>query len=103
MIGYLLIKPVELPAAWCVWAATKQASYLHGRFLWTDWGVDELYYFSQPLQTFRLTSAKVMFTTGYHDIGSRLQTLTIMKAEVSGHAISASTMIITSALYQNSG
>jgi hypothetical protein len=42
VIGHLLIKPVELPAAWCVWAATKQASYLHGRFLWTDWGVDEL-------------------------------------------------------------
>ena len=42
MIGYLLIKPIELPAAWCVWAATKQASYLHGRFLWTDWGVEEL-------------------------------------------------------------
>lgn len=33
---------VELPAAWCVWASTKQASFLHGRFLWSSWGVDEL-------------------------------------------------------------
>jgi hypothetical protein len=69
----------------------------------SDWGVDELYYFSQPQQTFRLTSAKARLTTRYHDTRSRLQTLTIIKAEVSGHTISASTMIITSALYQNSG
>lgn len=33
---------VELPAAWCVWATTKAATFLHGRFLWTDWDVDEL-------------------------------------------------------------
>jgi len=64
----------------------------------SDWGVDELYYFSQPQQTFRLTSAKARLTTRSHDTRSRLQTLTIIKAEVSGHTISASTMIITSAL-----
>lgn len=33
---------IDLPAGWCVWASTKQASFLHGRFLWTEWGVDEL-------------------------------------------------------------
>ena len=38
----LLIKAVELPAAYCVWASTSQAAFLHGRFVWTDWDVDEL-------------------------------------------------------------
>lgn len=33
---------VDLPAGWCVWASTKQASFLHGRFVWAEWGVDEL-------------------------------------------------------------
>ena len=38
----LLIKLVALPAACCVWASTSRASFLHGRFVWTDWGVDKL-------------------------------------------------------------
>ena len=40
--SHLLTELVELPAAHCVWASTPQASFLHGRFVWTDWGVDEL-------------------------------------------------------------
>ncbi|KUJ24227.1 NAD(P)-binding protein [Mollisia scopiformis] len=41
---------VELPAAWCVWASTKQASYLHGRYLWTNWDVDELFEMKERLE-----------------------------------------------------
>lgn len=26
----------------CVWAATKKAAFLHGRFVWAAWDVDEL-------------------------------------------------------------
>lgn len=25
-----------------MWAATKQAAFLHGRFVWANWDVDEL-------------------------------------------------------------
>ena len=32
----LLMKSVELPAAYCVWASTPQASFLHGKFVWID-------------------------------------------------------------------
>lgn len=31
-----------LPAAFTVWAATKEASFLHGRFAWASWDVEEL-------------------------------------------------------------
>jgi hypothetical protein len=33
---------VSLPAAFAVWATTKQASFLHGRFTWANWDVDEM-------------------------------------------------------------
>ena len=33
---------VSLPANFLVWAATKQASFLHGRFVWATWDVEEL-------------------------------------------------------------
>ncbi|KAH7115061.1 hypothetical protein B0J11DRAFT_539754 [Dendryphion nanum] len=33
---------ISLPANFLVWAATKQAAFLHGRFVWTTWDVEEL-------------------------------------------------------------
>ncbi|EMT74354.1 Short-chain type dehydrogenase/reductase [Fusarium odoratissimum] len=34
---------IRLPASYCVWLATsKEADYLKGRFLWTNWDVTEL-------------------------------------------------------------
>ena len=33
----------SLPGNFLVWAATKKAAFLHGRFVWTSWDVDELY------------------------------------------------------------
>jgi hypothetical protein len=32
----------ELPGAFVVWASTPQAAFLHGRFTWSNWDVDEL-------------------------------------------------------------
>lgn len=32
----------SLPANFYVWAATKKAAFLHGRFVWANWDVDEL-------------------------------------------------------------
>lgn len=32
----------SLPGNFYVWAATKKAAFLHGRFLWANWDVDEL-------------------------------------------------------------
>ncbi|KAE9382765.1 hypothetical protein BT96DRAFT_1010065, partial [Gymnopus androsaceus JB14] len=31
-----------LPADFSVWAASSEASWLHGRFVWAHWDVDEL-------------------------------------------------------------
>ena len=31
-----------MAAAFAVWAATSEAAFLHGRFVWTSWDVDEL-------------------------------------------------------------
>lgn len=33
---------VALPADYAVWAASPEASWLHGRFVWAHWDVDEL-------------------------------------------------------------
>ena len=33
---------VALPAAFAVWASTKQAAFLHGRFVWANWDMEEL-------------------------------------------------------------
>jgi hypothetical protein len=33
---------VELPASFAVWASTKSAAFLHGRFVWANWDMDEL-------------------------------------------------------------
>ncbi|KAJ5105267.1 short-chain dehydrogenase/reductase [Penicillium alfredii] len=32
----------NLPGDFCVWASTKAAAFLHGRFVWANWDVDEL-------------------------------------------------------------
>jgi hypothetical protein len=32
----------SLPGNFYVWAATKKAAFLHGRFVWTNWDVYEL-------------------------------------------------------------
>ena len=32
----------DMAAAFAVWTATKQAAFLHGRFVWASWDVDEL-------------------------------------------------------------
>ena len=32
----------ELAAAFAVWATTKEAAFLHGRFVWASWDVEEL-------------------------------------------------------------
>jgi len=32
----------ELAAAFAVWAASKEAAFLHGRFVWAAWDVEEL-------------------------------------------------------------
>ncbi|KAK2596433.1 hypothetical protein N8I77_013323 [Diaporthe amygdali] len=32
----------SLPASVCVWASTPAASFLHGRFIWSNWDVEEL-------------------------------------------------------------
>ncbi|KIK66738.1 hypothetical protein GYMLUDRAFT_157085 [Collybiopsis luxurians FD-317 M1] len=33
---------LSLPADYCVWAASPEAAWLHGRFVWAHWDVDEL-------------------------------------------------------------
>ncbi|KAH8666168.1 hypothetical protein BGZ61DRAFT_538358 [Ilyonectria robusta] len=41
--GYALTKnSAELPGNFAVWAASKEARFLHGRFVWASWDVDEL-------------------------------------------------------------
>lgn len=32
----------SLPGNFYVWASTKKASFLHGRFVWAAWDVEEL-------------------------------------------------------------
>ncbi|KAF5344308.1 hypothetical protein D9757_014032 [Collybiopsis confluens] len=34
---------MSLPADYAVWAASPEASWLHGRFVWAHWDVDELH------------------------------------------------------------
>jgi NAD(P)-dependent dehydrogenase (short-subunit alcohol dehydrogenase family) len=37
-----LFDEVTLPAAFCVWLASPEALFLRGKFLWSNWDVDEL-------------------------------------------------------------
>ncbi|KAE9395769.1 hypothetical protein BT96DRAFT_997360 [Gymnopus androsaceus JB14] len=54
-VVYLQEEPrnqVALPADFSVWAASPEASWLHGRFLWAHWDVDELKADSKMLKQF---------------------------------------------------
>lgn len=33
---------IDLPAGFAVWASSKEASFLHGRYVWASWDVSEL-------------------------------------------------------------
>ncbi len=33
---------VDLPGHFAVWAASPEAKFLHGRFVWAAWDVDQL-------------------------------------------------------------
>ena len=32
----------QLPGNFCVWLTSPEAAFLHGRFVWVNWDVDEL-------------------------------------------------------------
>ncbi|KAK1244615.1 hypothetical protein MKX07_003414 [Trichoderma sp. CBMAI-0711] len=36
------IVQVSLPSSVAVWAASDEAAFLHGRFIWSAWDVEEL-------------------------------------------------------------
>jgi hypothetical protein len=38
----MLMDTGALPGGVCVWASTSAASYLHGRFFWVNWDVEEM-------------------------------------------------------------
>jgi hypothetical protein len=38
----LTTRLVKLPGDFAVWAASNEAEFLHGRFVWANWDVDEL-------------------------------------------------------------
>lgn len=31
----------NLPGSFALWAASKEAKFLHGRFVWAEWDIDE--------------------------------------------------------------
>ncbi|KAK4888865.1 hypothetical protein LTR49_028821 [Elasticomyces elasticus] len=33
---------IDLPASFLVWAASNEAKFLNGKFVWAQWDVDEL-------------------------------------------------------------
>jgi NAD(P)-dependent dehydrogenase (short-subunit alcohol dehydrogenase family) len=37
-----LVDEVELPGAFCVWLASSEAVFLKGKFVWSNWDVEEL-------------------------------------------------------------
>lgn len=37
-----LVDDVELPAAYCVWLASPEATFLKNKFVWSNWDVEEL-------------------------------------------------------------
>ncbi|KAJ3538102.1 hypothetical protein NM208_g6044 [Fusarium decemcellulare] len=42
MHGRLIFSAEDLPAHFAVWAATPEAEFLHGRFAWASWDVEEM-------------------------------------------------------------
>ena len=41
-IAFANLSQVELPGSFAVWAASKEARFLHGRYVYATWDVDEL-------------------------------------------------------------
>jgi hypothetical protein len=35
-------KDIRVPGHFCAWLASPEADFLHGRFVWAHWEVDEL-------------------------------------------------------------
>ncbi|KAF5001943.1 hypothetical protein FGRMN_684 [Fusarium graminum] len=56
---------VNLPGAFAVWCASEEATFLHGRFVWTAWDVDELK--SGPVRE-RLDSDGKFLRIGVHGL-----------------------------------
>ncbi|CAG7564365.1 unnamed protein product [Fusarium equiseti] len=52
---------IQLPGDFAVWAASEEAEFLHGRFVWAKWDVDELK--SGPLRK-RIESDPSLFRVG---------------------------------------
>ncbi|KAK6857947.1 hypothetical protein PG995_005646 [Apiospora arundinis] len=40
--GDLAFNSADLPGQFAVWAASPEAAFLHGRFVWNEWDVDEM-------------------------------------------------------------
>ncbi|KAK2044726.1 hypothetical protein LZ31DRAFT_421598, partial [Colletotrichum somersetense] len=40
--GTILEFPKNLPGHFAVWAASKEAAFLHGRFVWANWDMEEI-------------------------------------------------------------
>ena len=36
------VRVESVPGNFCVWVATPAASFLHGKFVWANWDVDEM-------------------------------------------------------------
>jgi hypothetical protein len=41
-IHLLITVSEDLPGSFAVWAASPEAAFLHGRFVWAAWDVEEL-------------------------------------------------------------
>ncbi|KAJ4007908.1 hypothetical protein NW766_009720 [Fusarium irregulare] len=52
---------IQLPGDFAVWAASDEAEFLHGRFVWAKWDVDELK--TGPLRK-RIESDPSLFRVG---------------------------------------
>ncbi|KAF4949489.1 hypothetical protein FSARC_13473 [Fusarium sarcochroum] len=52
---------IKLPGDFAVWAASKEAEFLHGRFVWARWDVDELK--NGPLRK-RIENSLALFRVG---------------------------------------
>ena len=53
----------NVPGQFAVWAASTQASFLHGRYVWAEWDVNEL----ENLQE-RLKNDENLLRIGVHGI-----------------------------------
>ena len=56
-----LTDTVQLPGDFAVWAAYEEAEFLHGRFVWAKWDVEEL--MSGPLRK-KIESDPSLFRVG---------------------------------------